>query len=373
MKLRKAIFIVGSVVWAAQVLAQAEVRKYSNEFMDIGADAKGLSLGNAQSAFRDDAFAGYFNPAGLAQINNTFQVGLTHAEWFAGIGKFDVVAAAVPFDEKKRVIGFTFQRFGVDDIPNTLFLYGPDGTPDYSKITSFSTADYSFNIHYAQKFPIKGLTAGGSVKIIYRQVGKFAHAYGFGIDLGLQYRWKGLRTGLSLRDITSTFTSWSFNFTDAEKAVLVATGNELPKNSTELRTPLINLGIGYEINVKNKFFIRPEVDFIFSTDGKRNMLVAGKPISMDIAAGLELDLFRIGYIRAGINNIQRYYAEDGKQHYAVAPSVGAGVRIKVVQIDYALANLTAIKDASRNNGLYSHVVSLRLDINIKKKKAETKE
>ncbi|MFN8310567.1 MAG: PorV/PorQ family protein [Chitinophagales bacterium] len=373
MKLKNWVpFLIGVVV-TANGFGQAETRKYSNEFMDIGADAKGLSMGNALTAFRDDVYAGYFNPAGLANINNTFQVGLTHAEWFAGIGKFDVGAVAVPFDDKKRVIGFTFQRFGVDDIPNTLFLYGPDGTPDYSKISSFSTADYSFNIHYAQKFKVKGLTAGGTVKIVYRHVGKFANAYGFGIDLGLQYRWKGLRTGLALRDITTTATSWSFNFTDAEKAILLATGNELPKNSTELRNPLIHLGVGYEVNVKDKFFIRPEVDFIFSTDGKRNTLVAGKPISMDIAAGMELDLFHIGFIRVGMNNIQRYYAEDGKKHFTVAPSIGAGVRIKVVQIDYALANLTALKDASQNNGLYSHVVSLRLDINIKKKKTEVKE
>jgi hypothetical protein len=325
-------------------------------------------MGNAQAASTEDVYAGYYNPAGLANIPNTFQVGLMHSEYFAGIAKYDYGAFAVPVQDKKRVLGFSFFRFGVDDIPNTLFLYGPDGTPDYSKITSFSTADYAFMLHYAQKFEkVKGLTAGGSAKIIYRSLGPFGSAVGFGIDLGLQYRIKGWRLGLMLRDITTTFDAWSFTLTDAQKQVLLADSNELPKNSIEYVAPSIVLGAAYEVNVKNKFFILPEVNILLTTDGKRNVLLPGNPISMDMNFGLELNYARIGYIRAGVSNIQRYYAEDGKRNFSVAPSIGAGIRIKVIAIDYTLTNLTSIKGSSRDNGLYSHVISLRLDINIKKK------
>ena len=362
-------------LWFALVqgFGQGEVRKYANEFLSIGVGARGLGMGNAQVASCEDVYSGYYNPAGLANIPNTFQVGLMHSEYFAGIAKYDYGSVAVPFPDKKHVVGFSFFRFGVDDIPNTLFLYGPTGEPDYSRITSFSTADYAFMFHYAQKFKIEGLTVGGTAKIIYRSLGPFGSATGFGIDLGVQYRRKGWRAGVMLRDISTTFDAWSFTLSDAQKLVLLNDTNELPKNTIEYTSPTIIFGGAYEINVKNKFFILPEINVLLTTDGKRNVLIPGKPISMDMNFGLELNYARIGYIRAGVSNIQRYYSENGQRSYSVSPSIGAGIRIKVIAIDYTLTNLTAIQGSSRDNGLYSHVISLRLDINIKKKAETTKE
>jgi hypothetical protein len=357
----------------SQAFGQGEIRKYTNDFLNIGVGARGMGMGNAQVASTEDVYSGYYNPAGLANIPNTFQVGLMHSEYFAGIALYDYASFAVPMPDKQRVFGFSFFRFGVDNIPNTLFLIGPDGSINYNNITSFSTADYAFMLHYAQKFKVPGLTAGGTAKIIYRSVGPFGHALGFGIDLGLQYRKKGWRAGLMLRDITTTFDAWSFSFTDAEKQALLQTNNDLPKNSIEYAAPVIILGGAYEANIKNKFFILPEINAIFSTDGKRNVLLPGKPISMDLVGGLELSYAHIGYIRAGVSNIQQYYAENGKHNYSLSPSIGAGIRIKVIAIDYTLTNLTAIQGSSQNNGLYSHVISLRLDINVKKKPVEPKE
>ena len=359
----------------SQVFGQGEIRKYTNDFLNIGVGARGLGMGNAQVASTEDVYSGYYNPAGLANINNSFQVGLMHSEYFAGIALYDYASFAVPMPDKKRVFGFSFFRFGIDNIPNTLFLIGPDGSINYNNITSFSTADYAFMLHYAQKFDkVPGLTAGGTAKIIYRSLGPFGNAVGFGIDLGLQYRnKKGLRLGLMLRDVTTTFDAWSFTLTDAQKQVFLADSNQLPKNSIEYAPPKIILGAAYEINIKNKFFILPEANLLFSTDGKENVLLPGKPISMDLVAGLEMNYAKIGYIRVGVSNIQQYYAENGKHNYSVSPSIGAGVRIKVIAIDYTLTNLTAIQGSSQNNGLYSHVISLRLDINVKKKATETKD
>ena len=356
-----------------QVFSQGEIRKYTNDFLNIGVGARGLGMGNAQVASTEDVYSGYYNPAGLANIDNTFQLGLMHSEYFAGIALYDYASVAVPLPDKKRVLGFSFFRFGVDNIPNTLFLYGPDGSINYGNISSFSTADYAFMLHYAQKFNIPGLTAGGTVKIIYRSLGPFGSAVGFGIDLGLQYRKGGWRAGVMLRDITNTFDAWSFTLTDAQKQILLQDSNQLPKNSIEYAPPSIILGGAYEVNIKNKFYILPEINLLFSTDGKRNVLLPGKPISMDAVAGLELNYAKIGYIRIGVSNIQQYYAENGKRNYSVSPSIGAGIRIKVIAIDYTLTNLTAIQGSSQNNGLYSHVISLRLDINVKQKKQEAKE
>lgn len=350
------------------------VRKYSNNFLEIGVGARGLAMSNAQVATTSDVYSNYYNPSGLVYIPNTFQIGIMHSEYFAGIAKYDYVTLAVPVTPQKRVIGFSFFRFGVDDIPNTLFLVQPDGSIDYSKITSFSAADYAFQFHYAEMLPITGLSVGGSVKIIYRQVGHFAKAYGFGIDAGLQYRLKAWRFGLMARDVTSTFDAWNMNFTDAEKQILLQTNNALPKNSLELTTPMIILGAAYEFDVKKKFFILPEANFALTTDGKRNVLLPGKPISVDLNAGLELKYVPVKDIdvalRVGVGNIQRSTDELGKKRVDVSPNIGVGVHIKIISIDYALTNLTTIKDASGGAGLYSHVISLRLDINKKVKESQ---
>jgi hypothetical protein len=44
------------------------VRKYSNEFMNIGVDAAALGMANAVVASTDDVNSGYWNPAGLSQL-----------------------------------------------------------------------------------------------------------------------------------------------------------------------------------------------------------------------------------------------------------------------------------------------------------------
>jgi hypothetical protein len=88
------------------------VRNTLNDFLNIGVRARGLGMGNAQVASTEDVYSGYYNPAGLANIPNTFQVGLMHSEYFAGIAKYDYGSFAVPVQDHKRVLGFSFFRFG---------------------------------------------------------------------------------------------------------------------------------------------------------------------------------------------------------------------------------------------------------------------
>ena len=86
-----------------------------------------MAMGNAQVASVTDGTAGYWNPAGLGQCKNNPQLNLMHAEYFAGIGKYDYVSLALPLKDNKRTLGLTLLRFAVDDIPNTIFLVQPDG------------------------------------------------------------------------------------------------------------------------------------------------------------------------------------------------------------------------------------------------------
>ena len=91
----------------------SQFRKYSNEFLNIGAGARGLAMGGAQVASAKDATAGYWNPAGLTGIKDRPNAGLMHAEYFGGIAKYDYVSAAVPIQDNKRALGISLLRFAV--------------------------------------------------------------------------------------------------------------------------------------------------------------------------------------------------------------------------------------------------------------------
>jgi len=129
----------------------AQFRKYSNEFLNIGAGARGLAMGSAQIASVTDGTAGYWNPAGLVGVKDYPNLNLMHSEYFAGIGKYDYASVALPMANNKRTIGISALRFAVDDIMNTLFLVEPDGSINYNNIQAFSSADYAFIFSFAQK------------------------------------------------------------------------------------------------------------------------------------------------------------------------------------------------------------------------------
>ena len=110
--------------------------------------ARAQSMAGAQLASVSDATSGFWNPAGLVGVDTDLQLAAMHNEWFASIGRYDYIGLAAPIANKSRYLGFTFIRFGVDNIPNTLSLYEKDGTVNYNNITTFNAADYAFMLHY---------------------------------------------------------------------------------------------------------------------------------------------------------------------------------------------------------------------------------
>ncbi|MCH8547137.1 MAG: hypothetical protein LAT54_10425, partial [Cryomorphaceae bacterium] len=78
---------------------QAQVaRKYANEFLEIGVDARALAMGKSVVSSVSGAEAGYWNPAGLAGMEQNIDASLMHAEYFGSIANFDYAAVAAPID-----------------------------------------------------------------------------------------------------------------------------------------------------------------------------------------------------------------------------------------------------------------------------------
>jgi hypothetical protein len=347
------LWLILTISLFSRGFSQVSAPKYSNEFLKIGVGARAAAMGNSVTGIVKDVTAGYWNPAGLLSAPETPEFALMHSEYFAGIAKYDYAAFTMPVQDDAR-IGVSLIRLGVDDIANTLNLIDGNGNINYDNITKFSVSDFAAIFSYARPLPfLKNVRFGANAKIIYRNVGTFANAWGFGLDAGFQYDYKRLKMGLVVRDITSTFNAWSFNTTTFQDAFL-ATGNVIPVNSLEITLPSMRGGAGYLFWPEKKFNLLASVDLNIGFDGKRNVLANLGPVSIDPTMGLEVGFKKLAFLRGGFSNLQKTVQDDLKSVWTVFPTVGAGFAIKSFQIDYALTNVGNFSQV-----LYSHLFSLK--------------
>ncbi len=355
--------IVIFILLTNTVLSQTNAPKFSNEFLNIGVGARALGMGNAVVASSDDVTAGYWNPTGLLNTNTDLQLGLMHSEYFAGIAKYDFGGITKTIDTASA-FGFSFLRFGVDNIPNTTELIDAQGNLDYDRITFFSATDMAFIFSYARRLK-PNLSVGGNVKVIHRKVGEFANSWGFGIDGSIEYTKKGYRLAAIARDVTSTFNAWNYTLSDEVVEAFTLTDNEIPENGLELTLPRIVFAASKKWDINQNFTFLSELDAAVTTDGRRNVLVVGDPFSIDPSLGLELGFKDIVYVRTGLSNTQRVTDINDKVSYSIQPNIGIGLKFKGIALDYAL---TDIGDASV--ALFSNVFSLRFNLNPPKREGE---
>jgi len=333
-----------------------QVPKYSNEFLNIGVDARALAMAGSVVATSTGVTSGYWNPAGLVNLKTDAELGLMHSEYFAGIAKYDYGSAAIQTGAG-GVAGFTLIRFGIDDIPNTLDLIDNDGNIRYDRISTFSVADYGMLFSYARPSTREGLSYGGNAKLIYRRTGDFADAWGFGFDLGAQYTFERWRFGITGKDITSTFNAWRFH-EEKFRDIFLATGNEMPENSLEVTLPGILLGAAREFTIKEKIGMVAELDADLTFDGKRHTLLSFNPLSFDPHLGLEFNYRKMVFLRMGIGDLQWVTEYRNRKTMDFQSAIGLGIRLKNFMIDYALTDL-----GDQTFALYSHVFSLIIAFN----------
>jgi hypothetical protein len=354
--MRRSFFICLLLISTTVLVKAQRTPKYSNEFLSIGVGARALGLSNTQVSNVNDVTAGYWNPAGLLDLKNTYEFSLMHAEYFAGIAKYDYASFATIIDSSST-LGFSIIRFAIDDIPDTRFLYDANGAINYDNIRFFSAADYAFLFSYARRVNfLKGLKLGANFKVIHRIAGEFATAWGFGLDAGARLDAGKWQFGLMLKDITGTFNAWTHN-TELVADVYAQTGNEIPSNSVEITLPKAILGVSRHFIIKRKFGLLASIDLSTSFDGKRNTVLKSDFASMEPSFGLEMDYLKIVFVRFGAGNIQEVKNFDESTYTTFQPNFGIGVVIKRVTIDYALTDI-----GDQSSSLYSHVFSLKASL-----------
>jgi hypothetical protein len=316
-----------------QINSQTVISKYAGEFMAIGIGGRPLGMGGAYVAVANDVTAGYYNPAGLARVNYP-EISLMHDAQFGNLLNYDYVGVAIPFDTDMS-FGLSIMRLAIDGIPDTrnaLIDYSGSGILDsynridYSKITEFSNQDWAFYLTFAKK-EADNFYYGANVKIIRRTIAEYS-AWGVGFDAGVQYSpVEKLFLGANLQDITTTMVAWS-------------TGRN------ELISPTAKVGGSYEINFLSGV-ITPALDLDIRFENRKyaSMFHVG-PISFDSHVGFEYNFKNLFAVRAGYSDVKQF-------------TIGAGVKLPKLNIDYSFARFSASGDESLGD---THRISIMLTL-----------
>jgi len=160
-------------------------------FLLISPDSRAGGMGETGVAMADNAWAVYWNPAGLA-FQNGSELVLTHTNWLPGLGLSDIwiahVAYKQPVEDLDGVIGSQVTYLNLGEFNQTTSA-GPE------IVGKFTGYELALSATYSTKLGDQ-LGIGTSVRIIYSHLAPFGAGQeqgsgtstGFCFDIGLLYR-----------------------------------------------------------------------------------------------------------------------------------------------------------------------------------------
>jgi len=163
----RAVVICGLFFFTSSAMGQ----NTGLSFLRIGVNARAASMGDAQTSSIHNAFATYWNPAGLAEGKKSLAG--SHRIWVGDIRAYDI-AAQIP----SRLGGTWGVALTATDSGDLEARTQP-GTPD----GTFSAQFISAGLSYART--LLGLRAGLTIKYLRERIFD-ANASGYAVDFGIQ-------------------------------------------------------------------------------------------------------------------------------------------------------------------------------------------
>ena len=220
MRAAKQVLVCGALVALCPGASFAD--KFAGAFLEGGAGARAIGMGNAFTAVAADPSAIYWNPAGLASTTHN-ELLISHEFRFGDLIDYSFGGGVYQVEQRNGRLAFGVIRLGIDNIAftdSTLWHddnrngridnneYEFDAQRDADKIHWVNDAEYGIFLSYAQ--PAGRWQVGGNLKLLRQSVGEFS-SFGMGLDFGLlrPNLLPSFDVGLTLHDLTSTYLSWS--------------------------------------------------------------------------------------------------------------------------------------------------------------------
>lgn len=286
----------------------AQSTDYTAEVLTKGAGARPLAMGGAFVAAANDASAAYWNPAGLALIDD-IEITTMHAVE-NDLQSYDFVNVAFNTQDAGSY-AISYLRLGVDGIsitnassPNVL------GTTSYSDQAGFFSGGWKV---------ADQLVMGATLKVLKTDAAG-ASAFGIGSDLGLIFKpAKEFAIGLVGRDITGgSYVTWS----------------NTPTNPTQTLQPSLTLGLSYtqELGKRQTTNGAPVPVSTLEINFDADTLYAGQSLN-NYHVGLEYWYKQFVAIRGGFETKGMQFDDDD-----FTPSAGVGIWAYLFEVDYAFVS-----------------------------------
>jgi hypothetical protein len=291
------------------------------QFLEIGVGARAAGMGQAYTALADDAGSVYWNPAGLAQLDNR-ELYLAYTSWPA-----DISVGGLAFGwnlESVGTIAINALYLNTDDMPVTT-VYDPEGLSG----ELFSITNYAVGLTYARNMTDR-LSVGVTAKLVSEDYLGYGYS-SIAFDFGTVYRtgFSGMNIAMSILHFGSE-VKFDGTYIDYSDEASVARGEEREFENYSLPV-LFRFGISLNIIEDETNLLTTAVDMVHPNNNLEQYNF-----------GLEYGFKRMFFVRGGY---QFNMDEAGI-------SLGLGIKYGLtddlgLQLDYAYSDLGVLSDIHR--------------------------
>ena len=139
------------------------------QFLSVVSDARGASMAEAMTSLQVGSSALFFNPAGMADMDNMMDVTFSHNRWIADITHYTASMAINPVQGRFGVLGISIQSVDYGDFYGTRV----NGTSDlgYDETEVFNLTSMAVGVGYAKRLSDK-FSVGGQIRWIKQDLGE---------------------------------------------------------------------------------------------------------------------------------------------------------------------------------------------------------
>jgi hypothetical protein len=283
------------------------------QFLQIPVGARATALGGAYIGLSNDASSVFWNPAGIAKINNN-AAHFSYLRWF---NMFDYNSVSVAHNfEGVGVFAASLTVFSMDKMEVTDEL-NPNGTGEY-----FDAQDMALGLTYARNLTDR-FSAGITLKYIYERIWNET-ADGLAFDIGTQYK-------LDFQNLTIAMSMTNFGaemqFDGPDLNVTYDKSSNLPLNRltpakvvTDTYPLPLNFEVGIGMDVFTTDFVKTRlgIDAVHPNDNKERIHI-----------GTEFAFFDRLFIRGGY----KYNYDDEDFTFGAGANLPFGGTL--ISFDYA--------------------------------------
>ncbi len=309
--------ILGIFLFSILLSAQnANLGSSGAQFLKIPICAKESGMAGAVVGLTDDASSIFWNPAGIAKVNNV-NIHFSYMKWF---GLFDMNSASVAYNLGDwGVVGASAVMFSTGQIEITT-EQAPNGTAQY-----YDAQDIAIGVSYA-KYLTENFNVGLTVKYINQGIWNET-ASGFAFDIGTQYAldFQHLTIAMSMTNFGS-----NLKFEGSDLEVRKQSDPNYPVSRSapaDLRTSEYPLPLNFQVGVsfdvfKSEFMkIVGEVDAVHPNDNNERLQF-----------GTEIAFFDRFYLRGG------YLYNHDTQKFALGAGANVPAGNTIINFSYSYSN-----------------------------------